>query len=343
MKNYPTLYKQGDYSDFLGSSTVVTIAQGGCFLVAGAMKLAYYGINITPPDLNKLLIQKSLYLDGDLLADNWMSQAYNQLNYKSTYNYESIPTDLNSIQTLLADPATTLTLRINLGNGNLHFVEAISCDGITLHIANPWTGEIEDFTKNYGNPITAMLHVIVYTGPIPQLVVTQPTTTPSSPLAQTFANAVTKSKNFDTVAQFFGMSNDTAITTTAGQTVVNQIKALQGQVKESQQTINDLQDKIVTLSKAQPVLPNAGIAPISLSLQAVTVTPTEVPTNTADLTATVVQPSFSDGKPAVASQPFPAPATPAIPWIKRRQQENLAAKQAAKENFLIRIFKVLFF
>lgn len=349
MKNYPVHYSQNDpqWANIpLGTSKTVTIGSGGCFVTSLASKANYYGITVDPAMLNTLFTNKPIYINGDLLPDNALAQAYQQVIYLKTIDYEPIPTDLGTIANLLSDNATTLTARINLGNGNYHFVEIVNCDGTTLHILNALNGQIEDFTKNYGNPVTAKLHVLVYTGTVPQPVVAQPqqqSVAPSTAIAIAYGNAITKSKNFDTVAQFLGMSNDTAVTTTAGQQVVNMISDLQKQLEEDNTHINELQTKLEKLSTATQIAPTVVSIPSASPNQANPTTPTEVPSNTADLTATVVQPTFSDGKPAVGKQVVPPDANNPIPWIKRQQQANQAAAQAANGgNFLTRIIKLLF-
>jgi hypothetical protein len=249
MKQFPVIYNQNDYIDLLGNSTVNTIKSSGCFLTSGAIKLGYYGITITPPDLNKLLIQKGLYSNSDLLSDNWISSVYPEVKYLKTFDYEPIPTDLQNIASLLSDPAITLTIRINLGGGNLHFVEAVNCDGTTLHIANPISGMVEDFSQRYGNPVTANLHVLVYTGVVPQPVA--PIT--PSPLATNFNNAITKSNNFDKVCDFLGISQQARVTTTSGQDVVTLIQQLQLSLHNEEEYAHKLELQVAGLTNTKPI------------------------------------------------------------------------------------------
>lgn len=299
-KTYPVIFNQNNYQDILGFpknneniTNTETIAEGGCFDSSLAMKASYYGIQVDPPSLNQLFVKNSVYIEvsggaKDLLPDNALSLVYPQVKYIKTLDYEPIPTDLGTIKGLLADLATTITLRINLGSGNYHFVEAVDAnpDAKTLHIANPLTGVIEDFSQRYGNPVTANLHAIVYIGPIPVpvppvVIANAPTTNPSQ-LATTFGQAITKANNFNTVADFFGLTADQRVTTTAGQLVVDQVKQLQVSLQQAQ-------DQIEAFTHPGPVV--------------VAITPP----------VAVGTPTFSNGTPAVASGgniPVPTPIVP---------------------------------
>ncbi len=246
----PVIYNQNDYGAVdLGTSSIETIQAGGCLDCSFAMLASFFGHQENPVQMNQLFIDKGVYVETDLLPDNALTQIFPDIKYVNTLNYEPVPTDLNTIKTLLDDPTKGLILRINFGNSNYHFVFVVACDGTTLHIANPLSGVIEDFSQRYGNPITANLHVLVYTGPVP----TPPSPTPpdpavnaasgvnptQTPLAQRFNQAITKSNNFDTVAQFFGLSNDQAIQAGAGQQVIDKIKYLQSEIEILQKQLDE--------------------------------------------------------------------------------------------------------
>jgi hypothetical protein len=327
MKDYPTLYNQNNYgATDLGNSTVDTIQSGGCFDCCYAMKACYYGHQIDPTGLNKLFIDKGVYTnatghpDKDLLTDYALTQIYPDVKYLKTLDYEPIATDLGTLQNLLADPATTVTLRINFGSGNYHFVEAVACDGVVVHIANPISGKIEDFSQRYGNPVTAKLHFIVYTGPVRPATISQTDTGAASPspLALRFTQAITKSGNFDVVAQHFGLSNDQATQIGAGQQIVEKIAFLEKEVEDQQATIGELQRKLTTPAASIPVV--APVAPI----QAADTIPSS--------------PTFASGKSAVSGglQPV-APEVPAATDTLVNQALSLSVG-----SYLLRLFKILF-
>lgn len=311
-KQYPVLFNQNNFTQMLGDSKTETIAAGGCFDSSLAMKANYYGHQTDPIQLNQLLTQQGVYVnisgnpapaaDADLLPDNALAKVYADVHYLQTLNYEPVPTDLGAIQTFLQDPAKTVTIRINLGLGNYHFVEAIAADPATktLRIANPWTGQIEDFSKNYGNPVVANLHAIVYSGPTP-VVVIPPTQAGATPLANSFNQAINKSRNFDTVAQSINMPNDQAVQLTAGPIVVTLIQTLQKAVKDKDAQILDLQTKLNNAATT-PISPTPVVAPTT------PVVPTVPPITPKP--ATPPSPAFSDGSTPVSSTPTKQVAPP---------------------------------
>jgi hypothetical protein len=312
-KNYPTLYNQQNYSkipdDLLGFSLTETIAMGGCFVTSFAMKACFYGVSVDPPSLNQLFKNKNIYIsvsggDKDLLGDNALSLVYSQMSYLKTIDYEPIPTDLSNIQALLTDPATTLTLRINLGSGNYHFVEAVSCDGSTLHIANPLTGAIEDFAKNYGNPITARLHVLIYVGPVVATISPPAASQTPSALATSFNNAITMANNFKTLAVGLGITPEAQVTTTCGQQILDMVNLLEANLKQAQEQNAELQTTIHDLQVATPT-------PATISAQV---------------------PSFTNGSQAISS-------TPTIPVVVN----GSTTAQASTSSLLLRIWQQIVF
>lgn len=305
-KNYPVFYRQGNYPEILGTSdSRITIAQSGCFVTSFAMKATFYKHPVTPPQLNQLLVDKKLFVDANLLTDDALSKVYDDIKYIKTFDYEPIPTDLINIKNLLADAGTTVTIRINLGSGNLHFVEAIACDGVVLHIANPLSGSIEDFSQRYGNPVTALLHVLVYysasvlpvSPPPPSPAVAASTPGAPTPLATSFNNAIVKSNNFDKVADFLGINAADRVQLTAGDTAVAKFEYLQQEVEQLQ----NQKPTVVTQTITVPASPLPQVAPSAAQLP---VTPVSV---------TVSTPTFANGKPAVASDPTAPVPTPPQP------------------------------
>lgn len=281
-KIYPQHYRQGDYSTRLGTAkSSVSIAQSGCFVTSLAMKAGFYGHTVTPPELNLLMVTKGVFIQENLLSDNALSQIYDDVKYLKTFDYEPIPTDLNNIRNLLAQPATTLTVRINLGSGNLHFVEAVACDGFSLHILNPLFGQIEDFAQHYGNPVSANLHVLVYNGPVVSTIGATPAPETTA-LAQRFNQTVTKSTNFDVVASYLGISNDQAIRNDAGQMVVDRIKDLSRQLQHLQEE-----------KAAAEAVPAASVVNITIP---------PIPTSTHDAITPPAAPTFQDGSKPVSGK-----------------------------------------
>lgn len=334
-KQYPQLYKQGDFPQTLGTNkSTISIATSGCFVSSLAMKAVLYGHQVTPAQLNIVLVGKGIFIQENLLPDNALSQVFSDIHYIKTFDYEPIHTDLANIANLLADPATTLTIRINLGNGNLHFVEAVACDGTTLHIANPLSGQIEDFSKNYGSPITANLHVLVYTGPVPQVAVpTQPApSTDTTGVAQRFSQAITKSTNFDTVCSFLGIPQDQAVQRDLGANlVIDKFKFLQKEVEDQQKVIDDLQKAKPVVAPAAPVA-----APVVASVPVADVTPATPPVTPPVASEQPIH--FQDG-----SLPIPGTGTQSAPPVTIGQKSpSLGAGASLIASFIRGVFRVLF-
>lgn len=301
-KIYPVLYNQNDYPNVpLGNSLTETIAAGGCFDCSFAMKACYYGHQIDPVALNQKFNELGIYVspDGspvnrDLLGDNALEKVFADIKYVKTFDYEPIPTDLGNIFNLLSDPTITVTLRINLGNGNLHFVEAVSADPTakTLHIANPLSGKIEDFQQHYGDPITAKLHAIIYSGPPPQAPAS-PADQGSSPLAVSFRQAITKSTNFDVVCKYLGISNDQAVQVGCGQQVVDRFIYLQQEIESLHKLLDEAQKPatqamvLPNTTQASSIIPPANSPTLSQGSTPVVIPP--------------ITPVFQNGKPAVGS------------------------------------------
>lgn len=331
-KQYPQLYKQGDFPQRLGTDkSMVTIAQSGCFVTSFAMKATFYGHPINPVQLNDLLVQAQVFQDANLLPDNALAQIYKDIFYIKTLDYEPIPTDLENIRQLLTAPTVTVTIRINLGHGNLHFVEAVACDGHTLHIANPLSGHVEDFSQFYGDPVKANLHVLVYNGPAIQA--PQPTAQPqpeSTGVAQRFNQAIAKSGNFDTVCQYFGISNDQAIQPgTGAQLVIDRIKQLQEQVEQLQKA----PATVVSVPANQQVSVTTTAVPAVPSND--TANGNTPPVNGNPMTTT---PVFKDGTTAIGSSAATAVPTPSA----GTKPTTIASGAVSPIEFLRAIFTLLF-
>lgn len=330
-KQYPQIYKQGDYPQRLGTNkSLVTIAQSGCFVSSFAMKACFYGHQINPVQLNDLLVQSQIFVQENLLPDYALARIYSDINYIKTLDYEPIPTDLNTIKNFLDNPNTTITIRINLGNGNLHFVEAIACDGHSLHIANPLTGRIEDFTQRYGDPIKANLHVLVYTGPVKQALPVPPPVPPASQptdgVAQRFNQAIAKSGNFDKVCQYLGVTNDQAIQPGSGADLV--IKRFEL-----------LQEELDNIHKVQPVaLPTAPVTPAPVAPET-PVVDTSVDTTPKPVDTTPTPPiAFQDGTAPVASNAAAAVPTTSV----GTKPFTIASGTVTPMEFLRAVFTLLF-
>lgn len=131
-----------------------------------------------------------------------------------------------------------------------------------------------------------------------------------SAVAVAFGNTVNKSKNFDTVTAFLGMSQQNAVQLTAGQIIVNQIKALQDTVSANNTTIAGLKALVIKLSAT----PSAGVP-----------TPAVKPTTHIEITTAIKDAggiTLQNGTPAVSGETTAAPATTVKPAFKVMTQSG---------------------
>lgn len=161
-RQVPFVYDQRDYLQNLGTGST-TIADYGCYLTSFSQCLLYYGKYVNPVQLNTLFIQKNLFVNLNEMVDDNLTKVYPDVIYQESLHYEAIPADLEKIKTLLSDPTLYIILEIDEGGTHRHFVTCLGVNGVVT-IANPWTGEIEDFAKLYGDPVKNILKVVVYKG-----------------------------------------------------------------------------------------------------------------------------------------------------------------------------------
>lgn len=166
MKTLPKVFNQRDpqweYTP-LGTATV-DIGQDGCYDTSMADCACYFGKVTDPLQLNKAFTDNKVYENTDLLPDNALSDIYPDIVYQETDHYETTPADLNKLKDLVADSTLFVIVCIDMGSGNVHFTPVVDCDGTTVTIANPWDGQIENFSNSYGDPAKNILKFVVYKG-----------------------------------------------------------------------------------------------------------------------------------------------------------------------------------
>jgi hypothetical protein len=205
MRQYPVIYNQRDSlwaSHPVGDGVDgATIALYGCFITAWASKAGYYGHPITPPSLNDRFVQQHLFFEGDLVSsDADLQTVFPDIRYLQTDHYEKIPADLGQLKRLSDDPTITVTLEIDLGAGNTHFVELHWCDGTTVQIYNPYYGSDEDFRLHYGDPAGNILKYVVYQG--------TPVTASVPVPSETFDRLVHNSTQWDGCCDYFTLPHN---------------------------------------------------------------------------------------------------------------------------------------
>ena len=146
----------------LGTSTS-TVASQGCALTAATMLLESYGVSTNPGALNQWLINHSGYVDQDLLVWGAVAQFAQSQGVSVSYTgWES--TSLSAIDNSLALGYPVIA-QVTL-DGSMHFVliTGLGPDG-TLWINDPWFGDHTTFQSRYGNPLTGIQSIRLYSGP----------------------------------------------------------------------------------------------------------------------------------------------------------------------------------
>jgi len=137
-----------------------------------------------------------------------------------------------------------------------------------------------------------------------------------SALTTRFNQAITKSNNFDKIADLLGISSDQRVTSEAGQLAVDKYKYLLQEVQQLQSKGDATQPVVAPVEVVAPVTPlspTTAPTPASIASDAIAAT----------LAAKPSMPTFSDGKPAVFSRDanvllVPANTTKATPTLSSK-------------------------
>ena len=238
-----TVFKQENYPEELGVGQGYTIARYGCALTCLASLSNWYGRNITPDQLNLLLVQHQGFAsngtsnsDGSqnltLLKWNILTQVYGEIILEKNIAYPSTPADMNMIDAYLAHNQPVIVGVSFLHNAQdtvpSHYVLIYrkNPDG-SYQCMDPWFGDDTVFDHRYAvNGMTvanAILQVIAYSGPAPQ-------ETPAPEAAHT-QQAVTPTD----IANSQATANYNLYLTE-----VQQNKSLNDRITELQQQVSDL-------------------------------------------------------------------------------------------------------
>ena len=168
VRGVPVIYNQTHYLGLLGYSPTVSIAQAGCYITSLAIISSYYGKHVDPVDLDKAFLDNKLFAPDSALvgSDANLEVIFPDIVFQETLlfpNEPPTPADLGKLTQLMADPSVSVILEIDRGGGNTHFVVCLGVNG-TVTIANPWTGQVEDFTVLYGDPVKNIIKFVVYKG-----------------------------------------------------------------------------------------------------------------------------------------------------------------------------------
>lgn len=163
----PIIFGQRDYLQRLGSSAG-TIAEYGCYVTSFAILARACGKETDPVELNRVLTERDMYLNGNLMYDNNLTKIFPDLVYQQTIEFKNAnkntPADLSLLRELMKDPTTWVIVKIQVPPPfNTHFALVTGINGVVT-IADPLTKRHEDFAQRYGDPAANIMKFVVYKG-----------------------------------------------------------------------------------------------------------------------------------------------------------------------------------
>lgn len=181
-----TIFKQENFPQELGSGEGYTIARYGCALCCITSLANWYNRQITPDQLNLLLVQKGGFAsNGTKNADGtdnltllkWgsLSDVYGEIVLQHNIAYPSTPADMGMIDAYLAHGQPVVVgvsfLHKSTDTVPSHYVLIYkkNPDG-TYQMMDPWYGDDANFTSRYAvngmSAANAILQVVAYAGPV---------------------------------------------------------------------------------------------------------------------------------------------------------------------------------
>lgn len=161
----------------LGGSPI-TLGQAGCYVTSFSVVAQYYGHIINPSEMNQTLIEKNLFVKGNLISNaDDLTDIFTDVRWTISYYYPNkppTPANLSLLRDLMSDPRKSVILCIDLHNGSIHFTPVVDCDGSSVTILDVWDGKEKDFKTFYGDPATNILRFIVYEGTPQNIPITPP-------------------------------------------------------------------------------------------------------------------------------------------------------------------------
>lgn len=172
MKLAITKVSQRGYSEPLGTSSV-SIDQYGCALACLTMVENYYGFKVDILTLNKLLIEKSVYMNRNLMGW-WSIEKVNEfVKCKDWINCPTTPAPMDKVDLELNEGRPVIAhVDLNPNQpGADHFILLIGKTEDGHYLAyDPWFKD-EDaifFDARYGDPVKGIFGLRLITGPVPQ-------------------------------------------------------------------------------------------------------------------------------------------------------------------------------
>lgn len=283
----------------LGASPY-SLGPSGCFVtvIADILETTPDVINQRLNAINGFAADADKYLD--LVDWSKIEIAFPGVNaiYKKPYDNADVLAQLAAGNSVLVEvPAAPI------GGTGIHAVRYIG----NHQLNDPWSATVRP-TSDFPGALSYVVFFGTWQIPAatPPAAPTAAAPAPSA-LATSFGNAINKSKNFDTVANFLGISQDQAVQLTAGQQVIDYIKKIQQDNEDLSQQVETVVKTAkaaasVTTLAATVAAPAAPTPPVTLP-----VVPPKPNLATAKIAQKVVPPSavFKNGQSPVANTSTP--------------------------------------
>jgi hypothetical protein len=137
----------------LGTSLTDTIGSSGCVISSVAMLLGYYGVKVSPAQINSWLTANAGYV-GD---DNFLWNEVDPLGSGrvSFIGWYGADLDVVNAQLSIGQPVIA---EVSL-NGNQHFLLLTGFSATGYWMNDPWFGDHANFSDRYGDPSTGIVSI----------------------------------------------------------------------------------------------------------------------------------------------------------------------------------------
>lgn len=160
----------------LGTTNGITIGSHGCVVTSMSMLASYYGHQIFPNQLDDFLTNNSLYYDGDLFVNGSISKLFPDIKFDKVVFCETTPAPVDQIKAYLDQGKPVVVSLLNFGVR--HFILAVGYDGDRIYANDPWQGDQVAINDRWGNPVTKILQINFFSGPVITQVLPVPPQTP---------------------------------------------------------------------------------------------------------------------------------------------------------------------
>jgi len=151
----------------LGTSSV-NIGGYGCVITCISMLCTYYGHEVTPDQLNQMLINVGGFAQTNLMIWEKLHDLFPDIKWDGRIDCPDVPAPLETIDSYLNKSMPVIVcVDFDPKEGlQQHFVLIIGKENNDYFINDPWTGETYFFTAKYGDPAKGIYGLRLYSGPV---------------------------------------------------------------------------------------------------------------------------------------------------------------------------------